>query len=156
MVSRCAELTEEIRNVEGELDALVTLMTPALLAVHGVGLLTAAKLIGETADVHRFKSKDAYARPGGTAPLPVWSRNRNRHRLSRTGNRQINACLHRIAITQARSHEGARALLQRRRENGDSKSESIRILKRRLSDVVFRALLLDAVAESAATELSAA
>ena len=156
MVSRCAELTEEIRNVEGELDALVTPMAPALLAVHGVGLLTAAKLIGETADVHRFKSKDAYARHNGTAPLPVWSGNRNRHRLSRTGNRQLNACLHRIAVTQARSHEGARALLQRRRENGDSKSESIRVLKRRLSDVVFRALLLDAVAASAATELSAA
>ncbi len=155
MVSRCAELTEEIRNVEGELDALVTPIAPALLAVHGVGLLTAAKLIGEAADVHRFKSKDAYARHHGTAPLPVWSGNRNRHRLSRTGNRQINACLHRIAITQACSHDGARALLQRRRENGDSKSESIRVLKRRLSDVVFRALLLDAVAASTDTELSA-
>jgi hypothetical protein len=59
-------------------------------------------------------------------------------------------------ISQARSHEGARALLQCRRKNGDSKSESIRVLKRRLSDVVFRALLLDAVAASTDTELSAA
>jgi transposase len=156
MLTRCAQLTEEIRHVEEELDALVTPMAPALLAVHGVGLLIAAKLIGETADVLRFTSKDAYARHNGTAPLPVWSGNRTRHRLSRTGNRQINACLHRIAITQARSHDGAKALLQRRRENGDSKSESIRVLKRRLSDVVFRALLLDAAAASTNTELVAA
>jgi len=109
-------------------------------------VLIAAKLIAETADVRRFKSKDAYARHNGTAPLPVWSGNRTRHRLSRTGNRQVNACLHRIAITQAKSHDAARALLDRRRTGGDSKSESIRILKRRLSDVIYRALLQDAEA----------
>lgn len=143
---RCAELTDDIKAVEAELDGLITPLASTLLAVHGVGVLIAAKLIAETADVRRFKSKDAYARHNGTAPLPVWSGNRTRHRLSRTGNRQINACLHRIAITQAKSHDGARALLDRRRTGGDSKSESIRILKRHLSDVIFRALLQDAEA----------
>jgi transposase len=70
-------------------------------------VLTAAKLVGETADVRRFRSKDAYARHNGTAPLPVWSGNKQRHRLSRTGNRQLNLALHRIAITQARHHPDA-------------------------------------------------
>ncbi len=63
--------------------------------------------------------------------------------LSRTGNRQLNAALHRIAITQAHYHPDAKALLERRRATGDSKSESLRALKRRLSDVVYRALLAD-------------
>jgi hypothetical protein len=40
----------------------------------------------------------------GTAPLPVWSSNKARHRLSRTGNRQLNAALHRVAMTQAHWH----------------------------------------------------
>jgi len=47
-------------------------------------------------------------------------------------------------VTQAHYHPDARAFLQRRRAAGDNKAESIRALKRRLSDVVFRALLADA------------
>ncbi len=77
-------------------------LAPALLAICGCGALTAAKILGETAGIKRFKSPYAYARHNGTAPLPVWSSNRARHRLSRTGNRQLNAALHRIALTQAR------------------------------------------------------
>ncbi|MGW5113788.1 transposase [Nocardia sp. NPDC004123] len=80
------------------------------------------------------------ARP---TPVPVWSSNRARHRLSRTGNRQLNAALHRIALTQARCHPGARELLARRKAAGDGGLEVLRMLKRRLSDVVFRAMLAD-------------
>src|ERR1700741_4064798 len=76
-------------------------------------------------------------------PLPVWSSNKQRHRLSRTGNRQLNAALHRIAMTQARMHLPARELLARRKSGGDGGMEALRILKRRLSDVVFRAMLTD-------------
>lgn len=60
------------------------------------------------------------------------------------GNRQINAALHRIAITQAHWHTPARRLLDRHRDAGKNNSESIRILKRRLSDVVYHAMLHDA------------
>jgi transposase len=115
-----------------------------LLDIPGVGPLTAAKIVGETADVRRFKSKDAFARHNGTAPLPVWSANRERHRLSRTGNRQLNSAIHRIAITQARYHEEAVVFMKRREAMGNSTAEGRRALKRRLSDVVFRALLVDA------------
>ena len=40
------------------------------------------------AEAGRFRSKDAFARYNGTAPLPVWSANKQRHRLSRIGNRE--------------------------------------------------------------------
>ena len=73
----------------------------------------------------------------------MWSSNRERHRLSRTGNRQLNAAIHRIAITQARLHPDARTFLTRRRANGDTPTEALRALKRRLSDVVYRALITD-------------
>jgi transposase len=92
----------------------------------GCTTLTAAKILGETTDVRRFGSRHAYARHNGTAPLPIWSGNRERHRLSRTGNRQLNAALHRIAITQAHYHPDARAYLQQRRTAGDATKESIR------------------------------
>jgi transposase len=143
LVQRCRQLTEEINTLHDEITAVVTPLAPALLAVCGCGALTAAKIIAETAGVDRFRSPAAYARHNGTAPLPVWSSNQPRHRLSRTGNRQLNASLYRIALTQARCHPGARALLQRRRTNGDSTRESFRVLRRRLSDVVYRALQAD-------------
>ncbi|WUS45329.1 transposase [Streptomyces mirabilis] len=79
--------------------------------------------------------KRAYARLSRTAPLPVWSG---------MGNRQLNVALHRFAITQAHFHPEARVYLQRRRQVGDTTTESIRVLKRRLSDVVHQALRRDA------------
>ena len=74
----------------------------------------------------------------------MWSANKIRHRLSRTGNRQLNAAIHRIAVTQMRIHEAAKAYLERRVAMGNTKTEALRALKRRLSDVVDRRLLADA------------
>ncbi|HLE99374.1 MAG TPA: IS110 family transposase [Gaiellaceae bacterium] len=144
LAGRCRELTLEIRALEREIAALALRLAPSLLAIVGCGPLTAAKIVGETAGIERFRSPDAYARHNGTAPLPVWSSNRARHRLSRSGNRQLNAALHRIALTQAHWHPGARALLARRKAQGDGGLEALRVLKRRLSDVVYRALKEDA------------
>jgi transposase len=139
LIDRCHQLTEQIQALDDDLAPLVKQLAPALLEICGCGTLTAAKIIGETADVRRFRSRHTFARHNGTASLPVWSSNQPRHRLSRTGNRQLNAAIHWIAITQARHHGPAQQLLQRRRDGGKNKAESIRILKRRLSDVVYRA-----------------
>jgi len=147
LTDRCRQLTIEIKELEKEITALVATLAPSLVAICGCGPLTAAKILGETAGIDRFKSNDAYARHNGTAPLPVWSSNKQRHRLSRTGNRQLNAAIHRIALTQAHWHPDAKAMIARRRANGDGGLEALRILNRRLSDVVYRALKADAAAE---------
>jgi len=126
LVQRCRELTEQIAKLDKEIAALAEKLAPSLMAITGCGALTAAKIVGETAGVQRFKSRHAYARHNGTAPLPVWSGNRERHRLSRIGNRQLNAALHRIAIAQAHYHPAARDFLQRRRASGDTTTEALR------------------------------
>jgi transposase len=141
------ELTVKERALERAITQRVSTLAPTLLALVGVGPLTAAKIVAEVADVRRFRSKDAFARHNGTAPLPVWSGNHQRHRLSRTGNRQLNAALHRIAITQARCHPDAIEYLERRAAMHNTPAEARRALKRRLSDVVYRALLEDATVE---------
>ncbi|QIS23564.1 IS110 family transposase [Nocardia terpenica] len=151
LVEHCRRLTVEIDELPPEIGERVEQVAPSLLAIVGCAALTAAKIVGETAGVDRFKSKDAFARHNGTAPLPVWSSNRARHRLSRTGNRQLNAAIHRIALTQARCHPEARELLARRKAGGDGGMEALRILERRLSDVVYRAMLADIEQESAET-----
>jgi len=144
LVERIRSLTVTERALQREIAQRVIAMAPCLLALVGVGPLVAAKIVAEVADIRRFKHKDAFARHNGTAPLPAWSGNPNRHRLSRTGNRQLNAAIHRIAITQLSHHADARAFRDRRVAGGDTGTEALRALKRRLSDVVFRALLTDA------------
>src|SRR5215475_6467021 len=149
LAARIAALTTGIRALEREITTRVRALAPSLLALPGVAALTAAKIVAETAGADRFKSKDAYARHNGTAPLPAWSGNPVRHRLSRTGNRQLNCAIHRIAVTQKRCHPGAQAYLQRRISAGDTNLEALRALKRRLSDIVYRTLLADTAATAA-------
>jgi transposase len=143
LTGRIGALTTDINALQREIAVLVRHLAPSLLAIPGAAELTAAKIVAETAGAERFSSKDAYARHNGTAPLPAWSANRTRHRLSRTGNRQLNCAIHRIAVTQARCHPQAQAYLHRRIAAGDTKTEALRSLKRRLSDIVYRALMAD-------------
>jgi transposase len=97
------ELTARINQLERRIAARVEQVAPTLLAMPGVGALSAAKLVGEAAGITRFKSEAAFARHAGIAPIPVWSGNTNgRVRMTRSGNRQLNAAIHRIAVTQIR------------------------------------------------------
>jgi transposase len=140
-----ARLSQEITVLEDDLATLLQDLCPALLAVCGIGVITAARILGETGDVRRFRSPAAYARHNGTAPIPVSSAQSDTHRLNRGGNRQVNAAIHRIALTQARCHPGAQALLQRRADTiRETRKAALRVLKRHLSDVVYRTLNTDA------------
>jgi transposase len=154
LLVRVRELTLAIRALEREIEVLARSLASTLLTLPGCGPLTAAKIIGETAGITRFRSKAAFARHNGSAPVPVWSGNTVRHRLSRGGNRQLNAALHRIAITQMRIDVRGRAYLDHRRTAGDTKTEAIRALRRRISDEVFRRLQADDAVRS--TDLAAA
>jgi transposase len=149
LVGRIRELTAAINDLEREISRLVADLAPSLLALAGCGSLSAAKLIGETAGIGRFRSAAAFARHNGTAPLPVWSGNTERHRLSRTGNRQLNVALHRIAITQLRIDDRGRTYIDHRRTMGNTKTEAIRALRRRISDEVFRRMRHDEAARAA-------
>ncbi|MDA8202314.1 MAG: IS110 family transposase [Chloroflexi bacterium] len=157
LVKLICELSTSINRLEREIDALVDPLAPTLLALQGCGRLSAAKLVGETAGVARFRTRSQYAMHNGTAPVPVWSGNDVRHRLNRGGNRQLNAAIHRIAITQLRLGGAGCTYFERRLAAGDTKSEAIRALRRRISDDVYRRLRVDeAVRASAGQEPVAA
>jgi len=144
LLVRCRESTSRANELQVEITRIVRRLAPSLLALPGCGVLSAAKIVGEAAGASRFRSKAAFARWNGTAPIPVWSGNSPRHRLSRGGNRQMNAALHRIAITQLRGvGEVGRVYVEGRMAAGDTKTEALRLLRRRLSDEVFRRLRAD-------------
>ena len=99
--------------------------------------------MGEVAGIGRFRTAAAFARWDGTAPVPVRSGDSTRVRLSRGGNRQVNAALHRIAVTQLRLPGPGRDYVAKRRAAGDTWTEAIRALRRRLSDEVYRRMRMD-------------
>ena len=131
-------LTEVINTLAKRIGARVRQVAPMLLGMPGCAELTAAKLVGEAAGVTRFKSEAAFARHAGVAPVLVWSGNTaGRVRMTRSGNRQLNAALHRIAVTQIRLDGLGQTYYRHRLAAGDSSPEALRCLKRRLSRVVF-------------------
>ena len=139
-VRRLKELVREANTLERELLLLVRAQQPGLLALPGVGALTAAKLIAEIAGIERFGSHAKLARLAGIAPIPASSGNSTRVRLDRGGNRQLNAAFHRIAVTQLRVHQPAKDYLARRLAEGKTKREALRCLKRHLVRTVYNTI----------------
>ena len=111
----------------------------------GIGPTGAARLLVDVGDITRFPDRGHFASWNGTAPIDASSGDVVRHRLSRAGNRQINRTLHTMAIVQLRNPGPGRDYYDRRKADGKSSMEAMRALKRRLSDIVFRLMLDDAV-----------
>lgn len=140
LTGRCRTLTTEIDALGREIEQLTRALAPELLALPGCGALTAASLVGETAGAERFAGEARFAMHAGVAPLPASSGQTQRYRLNRRGNRQLNAALHRMAITQMRTHGPAQAFLARKRAEGKGKREALRCLKRHLARLVWQTL----------------
>ncbi len=128
------------RTLQKEIAALVNTQAPQLLDIPGCGPLTAGRIIAETAGINRFKTDAQFARLAGVAPIPVCTGKTNRHRLDRQGNRRLNCAIHRIAITQARTHPPARTYLNRKQTEGKTTKEAIRALKRHLARTIHNTL----------------
>jgi transposase len=137
MIARVRDLNSEIKSLERELGPMVRLHHAPLLAIPGCGVITAARLIAEIANISRFSSDAKLANYAGVAPIPASSGKRQRHRLNRAGNRQLNSAFHVIALTQARMHPPARDYLARRRANGGTPKDGLRALKRHIARHVF-------------------
>jgi transposase len=133
--------TREIRDHERELAGLVAAYRPQLLKLRGCGPLTAAKLIGETAGAERFATDARFARAAGVAPIPASSGRRDRHRLDRGGNRQLNCALHRLAVNAAKYDQPTAAHLARKQAEGKTRKDALRCLKRHLARRIWRLLI---------------
>lgn len=140
LLARCREITVRANELERRIRSLVRTNAAALLEIPGCAALTAAKIVAETARVARFPSEGHFARYAGTAPIPASSGARHRQRFNRRGNRQLNAAIHRIAVTQLRVHEPAIGYMDRKRAEGKTKTEALRGLKRHITRVVFKTM----------------
>jgi transposase len=137
-------LDARLKYLAGQIAALVAESGTTLMTLYGIGPLIAGRILAEAGDVARFAAKDKFASYNGTAPIDVSSGDQVRHRLSRAGNRRNCHALHMMAVTQIRYPGTAgRRYYERKRTEGKTPKEALRCLKRRLSDAVYRQLVLD-------------
>jgi transposase len=146
------EHLDDLRRLDGQMLASKQRITEAVRAsatsltdLFGVGPFVSAMVIGYTGNIHRIRNRDHFAAYTGTAPIEVSSGGWITHRLSRRGNRQLNHAIHIVAITQIRhAHSPGRAFYERKLAEAKTKREAVRALKRRISDALYRQLLVDA------------
>ena len=132
-----------IKELEKQLRAAVAASGTTLTEIQGIGFLTAAKILALTGDIRRFPNQEHYASYAGTAPIDVSSGDQETHRLSRRGNRQLNAAIHVAAVTQARDPGPGRDHYRRKITEHKTAKEARRSLKRRISNAIYRRILAD-------------
>lgn len=144
MTTEIADLNQRVRDLEITIRELVSPLAPELLKITGISHTSAAVLIAEIGDVARFSSSAKLARYTGCAPIPVFSADKQRHRLHRGGNRRLNSVLYTAAIVQKRFDPAAQELLGRHEPTKGARGAR-RVLKRHLVDVIHRAMATDRV-----------
>jgi transposase len=144
------DLLADLRRLDTTIKAHTKSLTTALdtagstlTDVHGLGPVLAAKILAHSGDITRFPSRHHYASYCGTAPIEASSGDQRRHRLSRAGNRQLNAAVHVIAVCQARDPGPGRNHYQRKLTESKTPAEARRSLKRQLSNIIYKRLLAD-------------
>jgi len=140
---RYLALQDEIDAIEDDLEPLVRAVNPTLLSLSGVGVVVAATLLVAAGDnPERLTTRASFAALAGVAPQPASSGQRTRHRLSRAGNRQANAAIHRIVLLRRRHQEPrTMAYFDRRRAEGLTDRDITRCLKRHVANEIYAALL---------------
>jgi transposase len=141
LATRSQRLADELALIDQTLQRIVAELAPELLAECGVGPFCAAQLLVSAGDPRRLRSDAAFARLGGVSPLPASSGRTQRHRLNRSGDRQLNYAFHLIALHRARHHDETRAYQQRLLDRGKTKREARRCIKRALARRFYRLLI---------------
>lgn len=137
-------LTQQADALEQQLRELIRASHPQLLAMRGVGPVSAAQLtITAGGNPDRLRSEASFAALCGTAPVQASSGKTKRHRLSRGGDRAANHALHTIALSRMSCHHPTRDFVDRHRRTQRDDMEILRMLKRAIVREVFRALTRD-------------
>ena len=140
LAKRIEDLDGELATNRAQLAEIVTDRAPHLLALPGVGVVTAAVILSVWSHPGRIRSEAALAQIAGTCPIPASSGNTVRHRLNRGGNRHLNWAMSTIVLTRMRTDPTTRAYIDRRTAEGKSSREIRRALKRYATRQIYRTL----------------
>ena len=135
-------LTQQIEELETDMNALAAEASPALLGTFGVGPHSAGQLLATVgANPDRFTSEAQFAKLCGVCPIPASSGKTSRHRLNRGGDRRANNALHQIVLVRIRYDQRTKTYLERRKREGLSHKETVRCLKRYVAREIYQAIV---------------
>ncbi len=134
-----AAIRQDLAALTVEIETLAKLHYPLLIAINGLGPPSAGQIVGLVGQ-RTFRSEAHFAAYSGASPIQASSAGKTRHRLSRFGNRKLNAVVHRAAMTQCRSYQPAKTYMHRRQQDGLTYREALRCLKRFLARRIYQAL----------------
>ncbi len=147
LARRITALDEEIADLDLQLEPLVRKAAPRTVKVFGVGVgHTTQMLVTAGQNISRIRNDAAFAHLCGVDPIPASSGKTIRHRLNPGGDRDANSTLHMIAVVRLRYCDRTRSYTARRLEEGLSKREVIRCLKRYIAREIYRSLREDLTA----------
>jgi len=137
---RALACEQEAAELEVQLDRLVRRLAPELLDQLGIGPVVAGQIITSWSHHGRVRSEAAFAKLGGAAPIEASSGIITRHRLNRSGDRQLNRALHTIVLVRMRQDSTTKDYVQRRLAQGKTIRDIKRCLKRYVARQLFRQL----------------
>ena len=137
---RVLELDQILTENERRLHTLIKAYAPELLALAGVGPVSAGIVLTAWSHPGRIRTEAAMAMLAGTCPIPASSGNVQRHRLNRGGDRQLNKAMHTIARSRTLTDAATKTYIERRRAEGKTDREIRRCLKRYITRKLFRTL----------------
>jgi transposase len=137
---RALACEQEAAELEAQLDRLIRRLAPALLDQLGIGPVVAGQVITSWSHHGRIRSEAAFAKLGGVAPIEASSGTVTRHRLNRSGDRQLNRALHTIVLVRMRQDSATKDYVQRRLAQGKTIRDIKRCLKRYIARQLFRQL----------------
>ncbi len=140
LARRITALEAEAADHEHAILAIVRSWRPDLLNQLGVGPINAATVLASWSHPGRCRSDAAFAMLAGAAPIPASSGKTVRHRLNRSGDRQLNRALHNIALSRLRFDPVTRAYAERRRTHAKTDRDILRCLKRYIARQLYRQL----------------
>ena len=144
LARRCQQLATEADTHQQAILTIVNHWRPDLLAVTGVGPIVAATVLCAWSHQGRIRSEAAFAMLAGVTPIPANSgHTTNRYRLNRSGDRQLNRALHTITLVRQRCDQATRTYTTRRTEQGKTRREIRRCLKRYIARELFKLLQND-------------
>ncbi len=144
LARRIQALDQEIAELDRQLEPLVQTAAPRTVKLLGISTGHAGQmLITAGQNIDRLSSEASFAALRGTSPVPASSGKTTRHRLNPGGDRDANRALHMIAVCRLRYCQRTRAYAERRTQEGKSKREIIRCLKRYIAREIYTTLKAD-------------
>ncbi|AUI53791.1 IS110 family transposase [Arthrobacter crystallopoietes] len=131
LAARCQSLAAEIAAADAALQEIVDTYAPMLCDLPGVGTEVASQLLVTVGDnPERLATEAQFASLVGVAPVPASSGKTTRHRLSRGGDRNANHALYQVVLVRMASCPRTKDYVNKRTNEGKSKREIMRCLKR--------------------------